>query len=530
MPPKRNKRYTQKEKKRTEKKQKNTTFKNEVPVSKRKSLEDALSEKLTDELVQKLFDNPGNKYSILIDFCSDNNFVVNTAQLLNDSFIPPKEGYEIYKNNLVIPVDFEKGKLLDIIIKVEEDVIKYATIVKENKKYHQQNCKNVSFPVIYHIPEITTLDDKELLSYTTLAPSVPVEQQSDEGDLNQVPRRPMSYDEEITSQDFMPEQASLNMNDLELEDLEDVTEITPRGVSTPTDVSKELKAKIKEEELKGVSEKPKLKASQDDLSLLNKKSQDKVLRSREEGDVDTTNKQIDFKELARERKEEKEKAKKQQEDTDKLAHEARLRAESKQPKQEDISDDEEMLFEEISDDEAEKEEKEEQEGQQLFKKYTDEIEIISGILQSMMMSGKVSSDKTHRDDYTPALRQLKTKYDALIDIFNKDNTQTIPKNTKDKIINVLTNNHRRLQASRNYDRAGIIPKLKFESNFMEKVQDSLSIMNTLNTYFKTLDESLITNFGNKPQVSYDYTKYVDGGKKTRKNRRKTKRRKTKKRI
>ena len=50
--------------------------------------------------------------------------------------------------------------------------------------------------------------------------------------------------------------------------------------------------------------------------LLNKKSQDKVLRSREEGDVDTTNKQIDFKELARERKEEKEKAKKQQEDTE----------------------------------------------------------------------------------------------------------------------------------------------------------------------------------------------------------------------
>ena len=168
--------------------------------------------------------------------------------------------------------------------------------------------------------------------------------------------------------------------------------------------------------------------------------------------------------------------------------------------------------------------------QELFKKYTDEIEIISGILQSMMMSGKVSSDKTHRGDYTPALSQLKTKYDALIDIFNKDDTQTIPKNTKNKIINVLTNNHRRLQALRSYDRAGIIQKLKFESNFMEKVQDSLSIMNTLNTYFKTLDESLITNFGNKPLVSYDYTKYVDGGKKSRKNRHKTKQRKTKKQI
>ena len=148
----------------------------------------------------------------------------------------------------------------------------------------------------------------------------------------------------------------------------------------------------------------------------------------------------------------------------------------------------------------------------------------------MMMAGKVSSDKTHRDKYTQALGLLKTKYEALIDIFNKDKTQNIPKKTKTKIIDVLTNNHRRLQALRNYDRAGIIPKLKFEGNFMDKVQDSLSIMSTLNTYFQTLDESLMKNFGNKPHVSYDYTKYVDGGKKTRKNRRKTKQRKTKKRV
>ena len=63
-----------------------------------------------------------------------------------------------------------------------------------------------------------------------------------------------------------------------------------------------------------------------------------------------------------------------------------------------------------------------------------------------------------------------------------------------------------------------------------KCKNSLSIMNTLNTYFKTLDESLMTNFGNKPHVSYDYTKYIDGGKKTRKNRFITKQRKTKKRV
>ena len=72
-------------------------------------------------------------------------------------------------------------------------------------------------------------------------------------------------------------------------------------------------------------------------------------------------------------------------------------------------------------------------------------------------------------------------------------------------------------------------KLTLEGNFMDKVKDNLSIMNTLNTYFNTLDESLMKNFGNKPN-SYDYTKYVEGGKKTRKSRRKVKQRKTKKRI
>jgi len=279
-----------------------------------------------------------------------------------------------------------------------------------------------------------------------------------------------------------------------------------------------------------------MKNFKDELDLLKKKMQKPALRSREEGDIETISPNIDLKELARKQKEEK---KKQQEEIDRLAHEARMKAEEEKKKQEeeekkkqeeDIDDDEEWAFEEISDDEAEKEQNEENERTQLFNKYIREIQIISGILQSMMMAGKVSSDKTHRDKYTPALGLLKTKYEALIDIFNKDNTQNIPKKTKKKIIDVLTNNHRRLQALRNYDRAGIISKLKFESNFMDKVQDSLSIMSTLNTYFQTLDESLMTNFGNKPHVSYDYTKYVDGGKKTRKNRRKTKQRKTKKRV
>ena len=133
MPPKRNKQSIKNRS--TEKKQKNTTFKNTARVINRKSLEEALSEKLTDDLVQKLFDNPGTKYSILIDFCSDNSFVVNTAKLLDDSFITPEEGYEVYENQLTIPDDFEKGKLLDIIIKVDEDVIRYTTIVNQKNKF-----------------------------------------------------------------------------------------------------------------------------------------------------------------------------------------------------------------------------------------------------------------------------------------------------------------------------------------------------------------------------------------------------------
>ena len=555
MPPKRNKQSIKNRS--TEKKQKNTTFKNTARVINRKSLEEALSEKLTDDLVQKLFDNPGTKYSILIDFCSDNSFVVNTAKLLDDSFITPEEGYEVYENQLTIPDDFEKGKLLDIIIKVDEDVIRYTTIVNQKNKFYDKNCNDENLPVIYHIPEITTLDDKELLSSTTLAPSVPVEQQSDEGDLDQVPRRPMSYDEEITSPDDVVEQAQINMNDLVVEDLEDVTDIDSNiSVSSPPDdLSKELKAKVKEDELKGVSEKPELKVKDynDDFNLLKTKPEDKSpLRSREEGDINTTTR-IDFKELAKKKKNEKE--------IDKLAHARRLRAEEEennkkseshkrgtfvkkllkkeaeehkkpfmsQKKEEEKKEklqEEEMLFEQVSDDEAEKEEKREK----LFQKYADEIDIISNILQSIMMAGNISSNKTHRDDYTPALRQLKTKYEALIDIFNKDDTTHIPKETKKTVINVLTNNHRRLQSLRTYDRGTFGTGLKFESNFMEKVKDSLSIMNTLKTYFETLDESLMKNFGNKPQVSYDYTKYVGGGKKTRKNRRKTKQRKTKKRT
>jgi len=246
MPPKRKKRYTQKQKKRTGRKQKNTTFKNTSQVGGRKSLEDALSEKLTDELVQKLIDYPDRKYSILIDFCSDNSFVVNTMKLLDDSSMASEGVYTPYKNKLTISNDFEQGKLLEIIIKVDKDVIQYATTVKEKNESDNKFCIDENLPVIYHIPEITTLDDKDLLSSTTLAPSISDEQQSGEVDLDDASRGPMSYDEEITSPDFMHEKAQINMDDLVVEDLEEVSDsYIDSSVTAPSDdLSKELETKI----------------------------------------------------------------------------------------------------------------------------------------------------------------------------------------------------------------------------------------------------------------------------------------------
>ena len=278
MPPKRKKRYTQKQKKRTGRKQKNTTFKNTAQVGGRKSLEDALSEKLTDGLVQKLIDYPDRKYSILIDFCSDNSFVVNTMKLLDESSLASDGVYTPYNNQLTIPNDFEQGKLLEIIIKVDEDVIQYATTVKEKNESDNKFCIDENLPVIYHIPEITTLDDKDLLSSTTLAPSISDEQQSDMVDFNNAPRGPMSYDnKEITSPDFMPEQAQVNMNDLVVEDLEDVSDsYIDSNVTAPSDdLSKELETKIdrlahearlraeEEAEKKRLEEEAKRKAEED---------------------------------------------------------------------------------------------------------------------------------------------------------------------------------------------------------------------------------------------------------------------------
>jgi len=321
MPPKRKKRYTQKQKKRTGRKQKNTTFKNTSQVGGRKSLEDALSEKLTDELVQKLIDYPDRKYSILIDFCSDNSFVVNTMKLLDDSSMASEGVYTPYKNKLTISNDFEQGKLLEIIIKVDKDVIQYATTVKEKNESDNKFCIDENLPVIYHIPEITTLDDKDLLSSTTLAPSISDEQQSGEVDLDDASRGPMSYDEEITSPDFMHEKAQINMDDLVVEDLEDVSDsYIDSSVTAPSDdLSKELETKIDR-----LAHEARLRAEED---AKKKAEEDAKKKAEEDAKKKVEEDARKAEEEAKRKVEEEAKRKVEEEAKRKVEEEARLQAE-----------------------------------------------------------------------------------------------------------------------------------------------------------------------------------------------------------
>src|SRR5210317_1961047 len=155
-------------------------------------------------------------------------------------------------------------KLMKIIVYANEDGIQYNTIVDKDEKVQSPTCRQ-DLPILYSVPEITTPSD-------------------------------IMSSADLTS-----------------------------DISEPLSEDKELQETIKKEELKGVSEKPELKDFKDDLSLLKKKPKDtSALVSREEGDMDTTDNRIDFRELAKERKDEKEKAKKEQENIDRLAHEARL--------------------------------------------------------------------------------------------------------------------------------------------------------------------------------------------------------------
>lgn len=512
------KRHTKKDKKQQKgKKQKNTTFKKGGYKEESKTLPEIINEKLTDDLVQQLIDNPDEKYYIMLLFC-DNKIIVNTSVLLDPTYSAPEEGYNTYKNSLTIPDQFEKDKVLKIIVYANDDGIQYNTIV-DDQGIMQPICKNETLPVIYNIPEIMAPDN--IASEVDLTPVTDEQLGEEEEIMDDIFRDYLPYDE-LTTPDDLTEQASINMDDLQVEDLEDVTDIAQSSVTEPTDVSKELKQTIKDKELEGVSEKPELKDFKDDLSLLKKKTPKSGLQSREEGDIDTISPKIDLKELAREQKEAK---RKQQEEIDRLANEARLKAEEEaknkqeEEMEEDIDDESEMLFEEISDSEAEEEEMRENQYQQ-FERYINEIVIIKSILDATILAVETSK-YMYRDKYSSSLEKLFSKYKAFINNFivEMDDFVDIDDITKDKIVNVLTKN---LDLLKSKEKPTTV---KF---FPQKLSYSSRVMEALRIFFTELSQK--KDALQAKDNLFKMLKPFSGGKKTRKNRRKTKQRKTKKRT
>ena len=530
------KRHTKKDKKQQKgKKQKNTTFKKKSLVGGRKSLDEALGEKLTPEFIQNLVETPNKLHSIQIEYCSDNNFVVNTNNLFDIPFdfqgFAPEETNIEFKNmdDFTISDDLQAGKQLEIVMYAsEEGPLMYGTRIQEittgprgqKETYHQLSCAPDKLPVIYSVPEITTPDN--IASEVDLTPVTDEQLGEEEEIMDDIFRDSLPYDE-LTTPDDLTEQASINMGDLQVEDLEDVTDIAQSNVTEPTDVSKELKQTIKDKELEGVSEKPELKNFKDDLDLLKKKTPKSSLQSREEGDIDTISPKIDLKELAREQKEAK---RKQQEEIDRLAHEARLKAEeeakTKQEEEEideDIDDESEMLFEEISDSEAEEEEMRENQYQQ-FERYINEIVIIKSILDATILAVETSK-YMYRDKYSSSLEKLFSKYKAFINNFidEMDDFVDIDDITKDKIVNVLTKN---LDLLKSKEKPTTV---KF---FPQKLSYSSRVMEALRIFFTELSQK--KDALEAKNNLFKMLKPFSGGKKTRKNRRKTQQRKTKKRT
>ena len=495
------KRHTKKDKKQQKgKKKKNTTFKKGGYKEESKTLPEIINEKLTDDLVQQLIDNPDKKYYIMLLFC-DNKIIVNTSVLLKPTYSAPEEGYNTYKNSLTIPDQFEKDKVLKIIVYANDDGIQYNTIV-DDQGIMQSICKNKTLPVIYNIPEITAPSD--IISSADLTSEINESMPEDE-ELKDIWSESIPYDEDLTSPNDIVEQAA-DMETLQAEELEDVTDdIVKTSVSEPTDDIKEIQEKIKKEELKDVSEKPELKDFKDDLSLLKKKTKDNsVLMSREEGDVDTSDMKTDFRELAREQKEAK---RKQQEEIDRLAHEARMKAEEEMMFEKYDNDDDDELFKNVDDTKAQHE------------------DMVSIIVNAVSELTNIYNGKSKfRDDssYQPLLNLIDGKYQTMLEHIPRIN---IDEKDKETILVVLQNNHERLFMRGKHDNVF----KAFEHNFKEKIKDSIEILTNLRNYFETLDKRYLKNFGKLGKKHQDYTQKL-GGKKTRKNRRKTKQRKTKKRT
>ena len=127
----------------------------------------------------------------------------------------------------------------------------------------------------------------------------------------------------------------------------------------------------------------------------------------------------------------------------------------------------------------------------------------------------------YRDDYRSSLEKLFSKYKAFINNFIKEmgDFDNIDDTTKDKIINILTKN---LDLLKSKEKPATV---KF---FPQKLSYSSRVMEALRIFFTELSQ-------NKDALQakdnlFKMLKPFSGVKKTRKNRRKTKQRKTKKRT
>ena len=476
MPPKtRRKNNTQKVKKRpTGRRTKNTTFKNKVfKGGKRKSLGDALGEKLTSEFIENLVEHPNKLHSIQIEYCSDNNFVVNTNKLFDtpydfQGFSPTDTNME-FKNmdDFTIPDDLQVGKQLEIVMYAsEEGPIMYGTRIQGNTKkpkgqntqtYHEQSCATDKLPIIYSVHEITTPEN--IASKTDLTPVI---------------------------------NARPGEEEKQMESLEDATDIAQSMAIEPYDVSKDLKDKLAHEARIRAEEEEKEKAALKIQKFVKRKQQ-----------------------KAKEAEEDKfgEEEEEEEEEEDKFGEEAEEDESGDLPLDMDLNatlkemdEDDYEIFKTVNDEKAQ---------------YDNMVTIIQNTIDQLTKIDKGKSKYRDESDYKIPLDLIDGKYKTMIQHIPKINMDEIYKKT---ILGVLKDNYERLfMVGKHASMFGT-----WEGNFKDKILDSIIILTNLKNFFRTSDERYLTNFG-KLEGRHNYAKTV-GGRKTRKSKRKTKQRKTKKRT
>jgi hypothetical protein len=496
MPPKtRKKNNTQKVKKRTGRKTKNTTFKNKVFKGGRKSLGDALGEKLTSEFIENLVEHPNNLHSIQIEYCSNNNFVVNTNKLFDTPFefqgLSPADTKMEFKNmdDFTIPDDLQVGKQLEIVMYAsEEGPIMYGTRIQGNTKkpkgqntqtYHEKSCATDKLPVIYSVHEITTPEN--IASKTDLTPVINARPGEEETHMDNRITGPLPYDE-LTLSDYEPEYEPAQVNSPRMESLEDAIDIAQSREINPSDISKDLKDKLTRD--------ARIRAEEEEAAAL--KIQNFVKRKQQTAkEAEDEEEEDNFGEEA-------------EEDGD-LPLEMDFKATLKD--MEEIDEDDDEIFKTVDDEKAQDD---------------NMVTIIQNTIDQLTKIDKGKSEYRDESDYKIPLDLINGKYKTMIEHIPKINMDEKYKKT---ILGVLKDNHERLfMVGKHASLFGT-----WEGNFKEKILDSIIILTKLNNFFKTSDERYLKDFGKLGPGSRNYAKTV-GGRKTRKTKRKTKQRKTKKRT